>query len=519
MNVNTTWVKPHMLFSLSAMILLLSMVTMGWSGTVYGQADKNISDQDITQAISEHLIDDSAVDANRIDVSTYEGIVTLSGTVNNLLARDRAVRLVESMRGVRSVVNNIEVTVPNRSDSKIRQDINDALLYNKATESFEIDVSVNDMTATLSGQVDSWQEKLLAEKVAKGVKGVKDIENNIDVEYDTDRTDSDIKADIERMLRWDTLVDHTLIDVNVSDGTVKLSGIVGSAAEKRKARYGAWVAGVEDVNADELSVQRWTRDKDLRRNKYVSKSDSEIENAVNDALLYDPRVNSFNVDVSADGGTVTLTGKLDSIQSQRAAVQDARNTVGVWRVKNLVQVRAEDIDDTRIERNIENALQRDPYVDRYDIIVSVVNGEAYLSGMVDSYFEKVRADNIASSAYGVTGINNNLYVSDTRDVLTYDPYIDDYYIYGYDWYTYPDLSTTRADWEIREDIKDELWWSPFVDEDEVTITVENGTATLTGTVDTWSERQAATENALEGGAIAVDNDLMVDFGPDAYNNQ
>jgi hypothetical protein len=43
-------------------------------------------------------------------------------------------------------------------------------------------------------------------------------------------------------------------------------------------------------------------------------------------------------------------------------------------------------------------------------------------------------------------------------------------------------------------------------------------ASLIGTVDTWDERRAATENAYEGGAILVDNDLLVSYGPDYYND-
>lgn len=39
----------------------------------------------------------------------------------------------------------------------------------------------------------------------------------------------------------------------------------------------------------------------------------------------------------------------------------------------------------------------------------------------------------------------------------------------------------------------------------------------TGTVDTWAEYHAAEENAREGGAVLVDNDLFVDFGPDHFN--
>jgi len=67
----------------------------------------------------------------------------------------------------------------------------------------------------------------------------------------------------------------------------------------------------------------------------------------------------------------------------------------------------------------------------------------------------------------------------------------------------------RSDREIREDVRDELWWSPFVDEEQVEVSVEDGTVTLAGTVDTPGEKRAALENAYEGGATWVRNELQV----------
>ena len=51
----------------------------------------------------------------------------------------------------------------------------------------------------------------------------------------------------------------------------------------------------------------------------------------------------------------------------------------------------------------------------------------------------------------------------------------------------------------------------FLGRPVMTVSVQNGMARLTGTVDTWSERRAATENAYEGGATLVDNDLVIDY--------
>ncbi|NQV36284.1 MAG: BON domain-containing protein [Phycisphaeraceae bacterium] len=78
----------------------------------------------------------------------------------------------------------------------------------------------------------------------------------------------------------------------------------------------------------------------------------------------------------------------------------------------------------------------------------------------------------------------------------------------------------KPDWEIRSDIKGELFWSPFVDKDDINVTVINGVATLAGSVSTYSERQSAEDNAYEGGAKDVLNNLSVtykNYGPYYYN--
>jgi osmotically-inducible protein OsmY len=48
-----------------------------------------------------------------------------------------------------------------------------------------------------------------------------------------------------------------------------------------------------------------------------------------------------------------------------------------------------------------------------------------------------------------------------------------------------------------------------VDRDQVTVHVEEGEVTLEGTVDSWREYRKAVENAWEGGAWSVDNNLDV----------
>ncbi|MFW5810688.1 MAG: BON domain-containing protein [Thermodesulfobacteriota bacterium] len=488
-----------------AMLLILGI----WTGPALG-ADE-ITDLAITDAVEDEIIIDPAVSTTGIDVSTENGVVTLTGTVNNILSKERAEKIAETVKGVRAVVNTINVVPPvMRSDMEIRDDIKEALLVNPATESYEVTVNVEDNVVSLEGNVASWQERELAGKIARGVSGVREVNNDISVSYKTNRTDKEIKEDVQAALNWDVLVDDALINITVNNGEVILTGTVGSAAEKSEAIRDAWVAGVTSVDAAELDVERWARDPEMRADKYRTRSDAEIKEAVTNALIADPEVFSFNIRPEVEGGVVTLRGKVTSLKSRRSAAEAVRDVVGVVSLKNRLKVRTEEpFTDQRVESRVQNALVRDPYVDRYDITVDVINGVANLYGTVDSYFEKAQADDVAARVSGVVAVDNNIAVEDVSDPYLYDPYVEDWHVYDYDWYDYQPGYTFKSDMEIKEEIESEFFWSPFVDGGDITVTVEDGKATLTGNVDSWSEYSAATENAYEGGATWVRNELDV----------
>jgi osmotically-inducible protein OsmY len=494
----------NLLLSCLLLISMLVAASHAWSAPV-------MTDADITVKVEEELLFDSAVPFSAIDVSTTEGVVTLTGVVSHLLAKERATRIAETVRGVRSVVNRIDVKpVMPQSAENLRAAVKNALLYDAATESYEIGVSANDQgQVTLSGEVESWGEHNLAEKIAKNINGVIRVDNNLMVKPATTRLDAEIKPEIEGRLRWDVMVDDGLIDVRVKEGKVFLSGTVGSAAEKSHAERNAWVSGVKEVDSSALKVEKWARDDELRKQKYIAKSDAEIRDAVKDALFYDPRVNTFNVDVSVVNGGVTLQGVVDNLEAKIAAQRDAGRTVGVISVNNLLKVRpVTELSDSKIAENIRNALLRNAYTNSYEITVRVQDQTAYLAGVVDSYFEKAEAQNVAFRANGVNKVRNNLVVGNPTTVV-YDPYVDNWSIYDYPWYSGPIAIQNKSDWQIAQDIQDELWWSPFVDSDDITVSVVGGVATLTGTVDSWSEYYDARENAFEGGAISVINKLDV----------
>lgn len=489
--------------------VLIMVILIGMPAFAAG----NFSDRDIRDAIEDQIALDTAVHLEGIDVAVNEGVVTLSGIVDNILNKDRATKIAKMVKGVRAVVNEIRV-VPSilRSDVDILNDVDQALLRDPATDSYEITPTVKDNIVTLSGIVESWQERQLAETVAKGVKGVTGVVNDIDITFERNRPAMEIKRDIEAAMRWNVLLDHALIDVSVGrDGKVMLSGTVGSAIEKDEAYNCALVTGVQSVDTTGLEVKGWARNNELAANKYAVKSDAALKEAIKDAFLYDPRVFAFKITVDVENGAVTLRGAVDNLKAKRAAANDARNTVGVYAVKNRIKVTPfAAVSDEKIEKSIRRALISDPVADAYEVSVNATNGIVDLYGTVDTYYEKAVIDDIAARTNGVLTVDNNIMVNESHSPYAYDPYLDDWYVYDYDWYTYTPGVPLKPDATIEEDIESELFWSPFVDADDVSVDVDNGIATLTGDVDSWSEFYAAQKNALDGGAVYVKNKLDVE---------
>ncbi len=467
-------------------------------------------DQSITQFIQTELIVQDGVNWNDVDVETQEGIVTLSGEVDNILEKDRSINIAKSIKGVRAVVDKLKIRKTDISDQQLKNDVESALLIDPATDSYELEIEVQDGEVTLSGKVDSWQEKQLAAKVAKGVKGVQALQNEIYFAFDKSRKDIEIKNDIIQTLHWDIRIDDEFVDVNVNEGVVSLSGNVGSASEHSQAIVNSWVAGVRNVDASHLRIVEWSEDEHLRDDKFTQKSDEAIQKAVEDAFLYDPRVISFNPDVSVSNGKVTLTGVVSNLKAKRAAEVDARNVIGVWKVENLLKVRGKRdlMTDLKIMKRVNQTLTLNPYLDSYDVEVLVNNGIVTLDGNVENFHEKYKAEDLASTIYGVKEIKNKINVEFDAMPYAYD-YNDWFYQpYGRDFIN--SYSPVKSDWEIKNNIESQLWWSPFVNMSDVSIEVDNGIAVLEGEVDNWNEYYLAEKNAFEGGALGVDNDLNVE---------
>ncbi|MCP5523779.1 MAG: BON domain-containing protein [Verrucomicrobiales bacterium] len=487
------------------LMALLTGTPLLLSPALVAGTDMTITDDGISTAVQRHIHQDRGLTGAAIKVQTTQGIVSLSGAVDNLLARDRAVRIADSIRGVRSVVDEITVAPLTRPSGDIQKDIQAALHQDPATASYSVAVSVDDSVATLTGRVGSWAERQLAERIAKGVKGLLLVRNHIEIDYASKRTDQQIADDVKSRLQWDIWLDGDSIKASVSQGKVTLSGSTGSALARTRAFDDAWVDGVTSVDDTHVKVEPGTAGADQRSSSDVHRTDSAIESAIQSALRLDPRVAAFvrDITVRIEDGTVILSGSVGNVAAKDAAEAAARNTVGVEWVDNVLTVSAfvNLPSDSDAERDLRAALRWNPLIDSTTIDAAVVDHVAYLSGRVTSILERVEAQAVASRTKGVKLV---------RNLLKVEPEVTVSYS---DWPSYVSVTSEpkppKSDEQIKRAIEKAFFWSPFVHRDDITVTVDGGVATLTGTVGSWIGWGEADKDARNSGAAVVLNRLKV----------
>ncbi|MBH8556948.1 BON domain-containing protein [Hymenobacter negativus] len=459
--------------------------------------DEHLADADITAAIELLFMLKKGVTSHLVDVATHDGIVVLSGFTDNLLARERAAEIAKAVRGVRGVVNELVIRTPDVPNAELQRRVVRALQNDPAVRRYQVRSYANDGEVILEGNVQTWAEELLVLRALRGVPGVRHLHNRLVVQGSpVTAADEDIAAHIRNCLAWDLRVKSPLVSVDADHGAVRLTGTVGTAAEFDHVLATAHRAGATSVDAAQLQVAPWALDKVLRHQRYAPKADEDVAQAVRDALRYDPRCHPDTPTVQVEHGTVTLTGAVSNLRARRAAGQDARNVLGVTDVHNQLEVHpAKSVDDDVIRQQVKAALTADAYLTGYHLLVSVDQGRVQVGGSVDSHFDQQRTAEVASGINGVVGLENHVRVAPARA----EPGDDD---------DTADLEGPAADLALEQRIRLHYYWSALLHDQDIEVHVANGRATLTGTVDTWLERQHAAADARDCGARDVNNHLQ-----------
>jgi osmotically-inducible protein OsmY len=142
-----------------------------------GRADADIA-ADTALALRLHGAIPDAVQA-----AVHHGHVTLTGTVAWLYQKTLAERAVLHIRGVRHVINHINV-LPRAGERDVRKRIVGALHRTADVDATRIDVHVTDGVATLTGTARTWTQRKAAAHAAAAAPGIIMVDNQIAVEPD-----------------------------------------------------------------------------------------------------------------------------------------------------------------------------------------------------------------------------------------------------------------------------------------------------------------------------------------------
>jgi osmotically-inducible protein OsmY len=199
--------------------------------------------------IQDELHWEPSLESAHIGVAVDRGVVTLTGTVPSYTQRVTAQRAAERVRGVKAIVNELEVRLPDNllhSDGDLAKAVVDALRWRTTVPEDRVKVAVSQGWVSLEGDVDWHFQKASAEDVVRHLSGVKGITNAITIRPHA--TAADVKGRIEAAFRRNAELDATRVSVQVSDGKVSLHGMLPTWAERQEAERSAWSApGVRQV--------------------------------------------------------------------------------------------------------------------------------------------------------------------------------------------------------------------------------------------------------------------------------
>ena len=192
---------------------------------------------------------------DHVMVKANDGVVTLTGTVQDKDDKNLAADTVENLPGVVSVNNNIKVepAYPEKSDAWMAVKIRSRLLVKGNVSATSTKVTVVDGNVVLTGTANNSAQKELTEAYAKDIDGVKSVKNEIVV---TDNPtigekidDASITSQVKYALLTHKSTSALKTKVVTSDGVVIVTGEASSDAEKSLVtKLASDVRGVTSVN-------------------------------------------------------------------------------------------------------------------------------------------------------------------------------------------------------------------------------------------------------------------------------
>jgi osmotically-inducible protein OsmY len=214
-----------------------------------------------------------------------------------------------------------------KKDYDIQEDVISELKWNPSIHSSNIGVAVKHGVVTLSGEVESFLEKVEVEKAVRRVAGVRAVAVDIHVGLSPGnlRTDAELAEAVLDSLKWHTSIPEEQITIKVEKGIVTLSGEVDWAYQRALVKdLVSHLAGVKNV-VNLIAVKPGEVGRDIKE---------KIQNAFQRVA----NVDSDNITVEVIGNRVLLKGRVNTLEEKNDAENVAWFAPGIIEVDNHIEV-------------------------------------------------------------------------------------------------------------------------------------------------------------------------------------
>jgi len=216
----------------------------------------------------------------------------------------------------------------------------------------------------------------------------------------------------------------------------------------------------------------------------------QLRQNVLDELEYEPSIDAAHIGAAVDKGIVTLTGHVANYAEKQAAIAAVRRVKGVHAIADEIQVRYpsdKKTSDDEIAKRAVDILGWDTTVPGNAIQVMVRDGWMTLTGSVDWFYQKQRAEEDVRKLSGVHGVTNNIAIE-------------------------PSVQAT----DVKRRIEQALKRHAEIEASAIRVSVpESNKVVLEGKVDSWSERHAVENAAWSAPGVKSVEDRMI--GPFVYD--
>jgi len=212
-------------------------------------------------------------------------------------------------------------------DNTIQDAVRDELDWTPEVNAAHIGVSAVNGAVTLSGEVDSYSERIAAKDAALRVEGVTAVADDITVNHKgKGKSDTDVAEAVANALAWTAVLTPGTVQAEVSNHVVVLSGTVDWNYQRQAARRAVeHIAGVSFVDSRIRLARR--------------PSAADTAERIKNALVRNVEIDSAAITVTLDGTEVHLGGSVRSWAEKKQAEQAAWASPNVTEVNNAIKIR------------------------------------------------------------------------------------------------------------------------------------------------------------------------------------